>query len=259
MIVLVTGAKGGVGATVVAAAIGLAPDPAGAPAVMVDLTADLQAAMGGSGRPRVGVGAWLASDAAVGRLDDLRHPTAVPGAELLAWGETPTTDATLDAARWTLLLAWCRQRSESGDVVVIDAGCHGPAMRRAALAALGAAPGGQADLDEVLVTRQCYLALRRARAALHTDDRHDPHGMDGARRAVGGVVVVSEPGRAFGRHDVERSLGLPVIATMRWDPAVATAVDAGLDTVGLPRSMRRAGQTVRRRLCSADRLRAATT
>ena len=65
----------------------------------------------------------------------------------------------------------------------------------------------------LLVTRPCYLALRRATAAGVKAD---------------GVVVVSELGRALSEADVSAVLGLAVVATVDVDPAIARSVDAGL-------------------------------
>jgi len=52
-----------------------------------------------------------------------------------------------------------------------------------------------------------------------------------------GVVLVREPGRALGRHDVEDALQVPVRAEIDVEPAVARAVDAGLLATRLPRSL----------------------
>ncbi|HEX9993018.1 MAG TPA: hypothetical protein VGB14_08840 [Acidimicrobiales bacterium] len=76
----------------------------------------------------------------------------------------------------------------------------------------------------LLVLRPCFLALRRAAAAPVRPS---------------GVVVVDEPGRSLGRQDVEDVLGVPVRAEVRWDPAVARAVDAGLLAARLPRALAR--------------------
>ncbi len=71
----------------------------------------------------------------------------------------------------------------------------------------------------LLVTRACYLALRRA-----ADPPLRPSG----------VVLVTEPGRALDRTDVEQVVGAPVRAEVAFDPAVARAVDAGLLASRLP-------------------------
>lgn len=76
----------------------------------------------------------------------------------------------------------------------------------------------------LLVTRACYLALRRAVSAPIRPT---------------GVVLVAEPGRALRATDVEAAVGAPVVATVAVDPAVARAVDAGLLTARLPRLMER--------------------
>jgi hypothetical protein len=52
-----------------------------------------------------------------------------------------------------------------------------------------------------------------------------------------GIVLVDEPGRALTSTDVERALGVGVVAEVRLDPAVARAVDAGLLIARLPRSL----------------------
>jgi hypothetical protein len=57
-----------------------------------------------------------------------------------------------------------------------------------------------------------------------------------------GIVLVDEPGRSLRAHDVEASLGVPIVATVLVDPAVARAVDAGLLIAHLPAGFRRAMQ-----------------
>jgi hypothetical protein len=74
----------------------------------------------------------------------------------------------------------------------------------------------------VLVVRNCYLALRRAvQHPLRPD----------------AVVLVTEPGRALDVHDIETVLTDAPVTTVRIDPAVARAVDAGLLAARLPRSL----------------------
>src|SRR5829696_52716 len=77
----------------------------------------------------------------------------------------------------------------------------------------------------VLVTRPCYLALRRAVTA---------------PVAATEVVIVHELGRVLGRADVEAAVRVPVLAEIPADPAIARAVDAGLLATRLPRSLERA-------------------
>ncbi len=111
-------------------------------------------------------------------------------------------------ARWSSLAA---ALTAAEPAVVIDAGTGTP---DAALAA--------AATHRLLVTRPCYLGLRRAVAA-------------GVQPT--GVVLVTEPGRALSARDVERALGAPVVAEVQYDPAVARAVDAGLLASRLPRPL----------------------
>ncbi len=74
----------------------------------------------------------------------------------------------------------------------------------------------------LLVTRACYLALRRS---------------VGGRPRPTGVILGVEPGRALGTDDVAASVGAPVVARVAIEPAVARAVDAGLLSSRPPRSL----------------------
>lgn len=74
----------------------------------------------------------------------------------------------------------------------------------------------------LLVTRNDYLSLRRAMAHRHRPD---------------GVILVEEPGRPLGRDDVEAVIGVPVVATIPIDPAIARTLDAGLITTRQPKSV----------------------
>ena len=102
-----------------------------------------------------------------------------------------------------------RQPIDGVDVIV-DAGTGEPHRRLIAAAD-----------RSLLVTRPCYLALRRA---------------DACRGRPTGVVVVDEPGH--GAVDPRRRTmlsGCRSCATVSVDPAVARAVDAGLLATRLPR------------------------
>ena len=54
-----------------------------------------------------------------------------------------------------------------------------------------------------------------------------------------GVVLVTEAGRALQARDVAGVLGVPVVAEVAVEAAVARAVDAGLLAARLPRSLGR--------------------
>ena len=54
-----------------------------------------------------------------------------------------------------------------------------------------------------------------------------------------GLVVVTEAGRALDAGDVAEVLGVPVVAEVAVDPAVARVVDAGLLLARPPRPLQR--------------------
>jgi len=98
--------------------------------------------------------------------------------------------------------------------VVIDAGPCTPARRQ------GPHPSGESDARTTGPTERyavlrgpCYIAL----ATLLT-----------ATEGFDGVILVHEPGRSLSAADVTDVLGIPVVATVRVDPAVARTIDAGL-------------------------------
>ena len=208
------GAKGGVGTTVVCAIAALG---ARRPALLVDLAGDVPEVLGGidlDGRP--GVLEWLRSGADATELDELvvdigrHHDLAILPSRVAAHHRADE----IDAMRWSALADWLVHWSASRDgIVVVDAGA---APRPTALS--------DACDQRLLVTRACYLALRAARRG----------GVEPT-----GVVLVAEPGRALGAHDVARAAGAPTVATVSWDPSVARAVDAGLLCAPPPRSISR--------------------
>ena len=204
MITVCWAAKGGSGTTVVAGAMAIA---AAAPTLLIDLAGDVPAVLGIPEPDGPGVFEWLASDAPPARLNALevrvdRHADVLPRGRA----------AQVSPTRWGELATWLRAERRS---IVVDAGSVGeppPAIVRAADHAL-------------LVTRPCYLALR---AAVRQPTRPT------------GVVLVEEPGRALRAPDIEASLGVPVVATVLLDPAIARAVDAGLLLARLPVGFRHA-------------------
>jgi hypothetical protein len=210
MVTLCWAAKGGSGTTVVTASMALASPR---PSLLVDLDGELPAVLGLPEPVRPGVADWLATDTGVEHLADLLIDIA-PTTWLLPWrsGSGPTAVPTPE--RWRLLASWLDDwSSDHHGEVTIDAGTGTP-------------PGALVDVVEhsVLVTRPCYLSLRRA--------------VRGPTRPTG-VILVEEPGRTLRRHDVQHALGVPVEATVTIDPAIARAVDAGLLAARLPRSLGR--------------------
>jgi hypothetical protein len=208
MVTLCWAAKGGSGTTVVAAALALSSKR---PSLLVDLDGEIPAVLGLPEPDRPGVADWLGSEATPDHLANLLVDVG-PHTWLLPFrsGERRAATALPGAARWEELGRWLHNWSTHGDCdVTVDAGTGEP-------------PGDLvAHADRcLLVTRPCYLSLRRA--------------VRSATRPTG-IVLVHEPGRALSQRDVEHSLGVAVEATVSLDPAVARAVDAGLLATRLPR------------------------
>lgn len=195
-------AKGGSGTTVVAASLALLSS---LDSTLVDLAGELPAVLGLPEPTGQGVTDWLSSDAPAPALADLTV-TVDRATQLVPLGSGPLDRAS---PRWPELLAWLRGRANA----IVDAGTGPP-------------PDGLAGdgVRSILVTRACFLALRRAVAAPHRPD---------------GVVLVAEPGRSLRASDVTRAVGAPVVATVSVDPAVARVVDAGLLLARLPRVLQR--------------------
>lgn len=186
--------------------------------VVVDLLGDGPAVLGLPEPTDPGVVDWLAAVDAVPveALARLIRPAAA-GLSLMARGrsETPRLE------RVSVLVDGLRAMDRP---IVIDSGV------------VGASPGGQ-PTDAVrrsiveqcdrslLVTRPCFLSLRRAIAAGIRPD---------------GVVLLDEPGRALGRTDVADVIGAPIVAVVPVEPSTARAVDAGLLAARPPADLLRA-------------------
>jgi hypothetical protein len=214
MVTLCWAAKGGSGTTVVATALALGSPR---PSLLVDLDGEIPTVLGLPEPDRPGVAEWLRSDASAEHLAELLVDIG-RRTWLLPW-KTATSDddhqhADLDA-RWVLLGNWLSDwSSQCGGDVTVDIGTRVPP-----------APLATGADRSLLVTRPCYLALRRAvRSAVRPT----------------GVILVDEPGRGLGQRDVEHALGVPVEAVVSLDPTVSRAVDAGLLASRLPRVMTRA-------------------
>ena len=209
MLIACWSSKGGAGTTVVAASLALLlarRTPGGA--LLADLPGDPPAVLGLPEPDSPGLAGWLAAGAdvpaaALGRLE----VTAAPGLALL-----PRGNGDLLPQRSDVLAALLGSDDRA---VVVDCGV---APSGAALTVAGSAT------RSVLVTRACFLSLRRALTAPLRPSE---------------VVLLTEPGRSLGRHDVEDCSGAPVVAEIAVDPAVARAVDAGLLAARLPRGLSR--------------------
>ncbi|MDP1818812.1 MAG: hypothetical protein Q8K58_02820 [Acidimicrobiales bacterium] len=207
MLIACWSSKGGAGTTVVATALALLLARHGeGGAVLVDLAGDVPAVLGLPEPDDPGVAGWLAAggDVPVDALTRLEQPGA-PGLAILTRGRGPLAD---DRGAVLAALLGADPRP-----VVVDCG-----TAPAGVALTLAAGAGRS----VLVTRACFVSLRRAQAAPLRPSE---------------VVLLAEPGHSLGARDVEECLGVPVVATVDVDPAVARAVDAGLLAARLPRAL----------------------
>jgi hypothetical protein len=210
MLICCWSSKGGAGTTVVAAALArVAADREGGGALLADLAGDAPVVLGLSDPAGPGLAGWLAAGGeapvdALGRLE----VAVSPRLGLLARGAGPLVDGGRADVLAALLAADPRQ-------VVVDCGTAPDGAARTVAAA--------ADRS-VLVTRACFLSIRRAVSSPLRPTE---------------VVLLAEPSRSLTRHDVESALGVPVVAVVQHDPAVARAVDAGLLATRLPRGLQR--------------------
>lgn len=207
--------KGGSGTTVIACGLAAVLARSGPPAgaLLVDLSGDTAAVLGVPEPNGPGLAEWLAAGADVGAGALGRLEVAVAGGlSLLAWKPPgPGYRPGLGRAETLLDALTADHRA-----VVADCGSASTG------AGLALAAGAQ---ESLLVLRPCYLALRRALAAPVRPS---------------GVVLVAESGRSLGRRDVEDVLGVPVLAEVAVEDAVARAVDAGLLARRVPRPLERA-------------------
>lgn len=206
-------AKSGAGCSTTALA--LAIDRArrdGDDVLLVDLGGDLAAVAGVPDRPD-GLTDWLAAPAAVETaLSRLEVPLS-PRLSLLPRGSASSWPADRGELLHRLMLHDARTVVvDVGEVATPDS-CMQVLRRRFA--------DGEPSW---LVTRPCYLAMRRVQGV-------------GVRPT--GVILVQEPGRSLDRFVVADVVGAPVLALIDHDPAVARAVDAGLLLSRSPRPLRR--------------------
>jgi len=207
MLVACWSSKGGAGTTVVAATLALLlARRSERGALLVDLAGDAPAALGLPEPEGPGIAGWLAAGPEVppdslGRLEQ-------PAGDRLALLARGAGD--LMATRADVLAALL---AADGRPVITDCGTD-PGD-----AALVVAAGATRS---ILVTRPCFLSLRRALTMPLRPSE---------------VVLLTEPGRALTRADVEGCIGAPIVAEVAVDPLVARAVDAGLLATRLPRGL----------------------
>ncbi len=170
MVTLCWAAKGGSGTTVVTAALALRLRRH---SLLVDLDGELPAVLGLPDPDRPGIDDWLRSDASADQLGDL-VVDADATTSLLPHRRSgsPPPASPIDDSRWSAFAHWLRRQHDDGIEVFVDGGIRDAARRRWSRSA-----------DHVLlVTRPCYLSLRRA-----TRSPVRPTG----------VILVDEPGRAL--------------------------------------------------------------
>ena len=198
--------KGGSGTTVVASTLALmraAESQRGA--LLVDLAGDVPAVLGLAEPSGPGISDWFAH-CDLGSRMTLQSIAiqATANLQIITRG-SKQLDASLN---FTEL---CAALKTFDLPIIVDAGCGLPSPDLLAHAS-----------SSLLVTRPCYLSLRRA-AQLSVSPT--------------GIVLINEPGRALGKHDVEAVIGAPVVSEINFDAAIARAVDAGLLASRIPTIM----------------------
>ena len=187
--------KGGSGTTVTAASFALATAGHHGKAMLIDMCGDSRAVLGLADTDQPGLNDWLGESHTAGADALISLGTAVEGGLLVVH---PGARFVAGAPRWDVLVS----AVTSWDFpVIVDAGTHFVPDELRAVAA-----------DNWLVTRACYLALRRATRMPRPT----------------GAIVLREHGRALTARDVESVLNVPVVATVMCDPSVSRAVDAGV-------------------------------
>ncbi len=200
----------GSGTTVVAALAALhAAQKPDHPVLLVDLGGDLPGVFGAA-EPPSGLSEWLHSDLSSCSLDQALCELT-PGLSLL-----PRGHGSLSARRAEELIEWLTTDA----TVVVDAGVlHSDNGLPPAAIELAWKLAAEADRS-ILVTRACYLALRRTASLTLRPS---------------GVVLVAEAGRALTRADCEQAIGASVLATVAVDPDIARAVDARMLRTRVPK------------------------
>ena len=205
MFTILSSPKGGTGTSVVAASLAIVSSSS-SPTLLVDLAGD-QAAILGLPQPPIGLSDW-ANGMTYREFDEivsLCHDN-------LYLAPTGTCDfETLNANAWDKLLRALSLKHSEGCNIIVDL--------------------GRADIPLALrkivdtcylVTRPCYLALRRA-VDLET--------------AFSGVIVVNEPDRVLTSRDVESVLKLKCVAESPYTSEISRRVDSGLLKSRLPMAL----------------------
>ena len=205
MFTILSSPKGGTGTSVVAASLAIVSSSS-TPTLLVDLAGD-QAAILGLPQPPIGLSDW-ANGMTYREFDEivsLCHDN-------LYLAPTGTFDfETLNANAWDKLSRALSLKHSEGCNVIVD-------LSRADI------PLALRKIVDTcyLVTRPCYLALRRS-VDLET--------------AFSGVIVVNEPDRVLTSRDVESVLKLKCVAEIPCTSEISRRVDSGLLKSRLPMAL----------------------
>ncbi len=198
--------KGGVGTSVFTAACALVLART-TEVRLADFGGDQPAVLGLASEPAPGLGEWLDAGAATpaDALDRLAVDTG-RGLSLLPLGRRSPRTATPEAGAALGVVLAQDERVTIADVATADS-----ESLRAIV---------EVSDVSIVVTRDCYLALRRAaRAPL-------------VQRAAG-VVVGQEGARGLHHRVVTDVLQLPLLDVVPWHAHVARALDSGVSRLGL--------------------------
>lgn len=185
-------AKGGQGCTTIAAVLAVLAAQSNQPTLLLDTRGDAAPTLGVSDPAPAGTFA----DAIANAVEPCRHLRVATIA-----GDQIDSDATSELERLTA----------AGHRVIVDTGTDHDVLHRF----------DPLRPQRLLVTRPCYLALRRAIGVPFVPDH---------------VVLISEHQRCLTERDVSLALALPV-TSVPYDPAIARAIDAGLLATRLPRCL----------------------
>lgn len=190
-ITLCAGAKGGQGCTTIAAVLAVLAARSN-PTLLLDTRGDAAPILGVSDPPPASTFAEAIANAAE-PCRGLRVATLE--------GDRIDTDA----------IAAISELVTAGHRVIVDTGTDHDVLHRF----------DPLHPRRLLVTRPCYLALRRAIGVPFIPDH---------------VVLIAEHQRALTERDVSLALALPV-TSVPYDPSIARAIDAGLLAARLPRCL----------------------
>ncbi len=183
-------AKGGQGCTTIAAVLAVLAAQGNQPTLLLDTRGDAAPTLGVSDPAPAGTFAEAMANA----VEPCRHLCVATIA-----GDQIDSDATSELERLTA----------AGHRVIVDTGTDHDVLHRF----------DPLSPQRLLVTRPCYLALRRAIGVPFVPDH---------------VVLISEQQRCLTERDVSLALALAV-TSVPYDPAIARAIDAGLLAARLPR------------------------